>query len=207
MMHQLFITGIGTGVGKTLVSAVFVKALDAAYWKPIQSGDLQDSDSKQVKELTGAAYSIFPERYRLALAASPHKAAAIEQIQIHTSDFELPITNKPLIVEGAGGLFVPISEQEYIIDLIQKLELPVLLVVKDYLGCINHSILSLQALKARNIPLAYVVFNGDFDPDAERIIRKEIPPTTVLINLPTLALVNQETIASIAKSLKRSNLL
>ncbi|WP_430612873.1 dethiobiotin synthase [Flavobacterium sp. JP2137] len=188
---NLFITGIGTGVGKTVVSAVFVEQLQADYWKPIQSGDLDCSDTDQVKKWTHCENSRFhPERYRLSLAASPHKSAAQEGILIKPTDFVLPKTNNRLIIEGAGGVLVPISDDFYMIDLIERLEAAVVLVVRDYLGCINHSLLSIAHLKQRGIPIAQLVFNGAMDPASERVILKSLDSTTQLVRIPELQTID-----------------
>lgn len=181
---NLFITGIGTGVGKTVVSAVLVQQLKADYWKPIQSGDLDNSDTDMVKKLVDQEGKQFhPERHRLKLAASPHKSAAKEGIVIKSSDFELPITSNRLIIEGAGGILVPISDEFFMVDLIHQFKAEVVLVVRDYLGCINHTLLTIEFLKQQKIPIAYLVLNGDMDEDSERVLLKQIGINTQIIRL------------------------
>lgn len=143
---KLFVTGIGTEVGKTVCSAILTKYFNADYWKPIQSGDLHYSDTMKIKEWVGENVFCHPEIYRLQFAASPHQSALQENVNISVNDFKLPETTKNLIVEGAGGLMVPLSDQEFIIDLIENLNIPVALVVRNYLGCINHTLLSVMAL-------------------------------------------------------------
>ena len=175
MIKKVFVTGIGTGVGKTHVSAMLVKLWNADYWKPIQSGDLQRSDSMQVAELADHKVKIFPERYKLTAALSPHASAALDGLNILLSDFSLPYTDRSLVVEGAGGLYVPINDKDFIIDLIVHLKLPVVLVLQDYLGCINHTMLSIEALVSKGIPIDTVVFNGDFSEATFSIIRKHLP--------------------------------
>jgi dethiobiotin synthetase len=180
MPHQYFISAIGTDSGKTLVSAILVEALKAHYWKPIQAGLPKDTD--QVKELVSNEESIFlKERFCLTAPMSPHAAAKIDNIEIKISDFELPKESKDknLIVEGAGGLFVPINysqngKADYVIDLIEHLKLPLILVCNLYLGSINHSILSLETIKNRNINLKGIIFNGESNPDSEQIIEDYI---------------------------------
>lgn len=201
--NRFFITGIGTGVGKTVVSAVLAQHFQAGYWKPIQSGDLAHSDSLEVGGLIDQHLTIYRERFRLQLAVSPHQAAEAENLRIELSDFELPETDGPLIVEGAGGLFVPINDENFVIDLIQQLQLPVVLVVRDYLGCINHTLLSVQALKAANIPAAYVVFNGIFNPAARAILIKHCPPAATIIELPEFEYLNRNEIHKAAIALKK----
>lgn len=156
-----FVTGIDTNVGKTIISAILVEALKADYWKPIQSGDLDHSDTQKVQALVSHPNStFFEEQYRLHTPASPHYAAAVDGIEIDLNTFQLPATSNNLIVEGAGGLFVPLNSKALIIDLIEQLKLPVILVANFYLGSINHTLSSIDALKRRNIPIAGIVFNG-----------------------------------------------
>lgn len=203
LQKQLFITGIGTEIGKTVYSAILTKYFKADYWKPIQSGDLHFSDSMKIKEWVGENVVIYPERYRLQLAASPHQSAAEEEIFINSNDFKLPETQNNLIVEGAGGLMVPISDDEFIIDLIEKLNLPVALVVRNYLGCINHTLLSLMALEQKNIKLEYLILNGSFPEDTERIICKNIQEETKIIRIPEIEKITKENIERITKQLEK----
>ena len=171
MSKQFFITGIGTNVGKTIVSAIVAESLAATYWKPIQAGDLEYSDSIKVNTLTSDQVQVLPEKFRLNTPASPHFAAEIDGIDIHKSDFILPTVEGNLIVEGAGGLMVPINnEGDLYIDLIQQFQLPVILVSMHYLGSINHTLLSIEALKSRKIPIEGIVFVGDENPATEKII-------------------------------------
>lgn len=202
MNKSYFITGIGTGIGKTVTSAVLVKYFSADYWKPIQSGDLDQSDSHQVQYLAGFETKIHPERFRLKFPASPHQSAAMENIDIKVGDFQLPKVDNSLLVEGAGGLFVPLNQEEFVIDLIQSLKLPVVLVIRDYLGCINHSLLSLEALKSRNIPLEYIVFNGMFQPATKSILINHFPDHTKYIELPDIENLSPENINSVVNQLE-----
>lgn len=203
LQKKLFVTGIGTEIGKTVCSAILTKYFKADYWKPIQSGDLHFSDSMKIKEWAGENVAIYPERYRLQLAASPHQSAAEEEILINSNDFKLPETQNNLIVEGAGGLMVPISDDECIIDLIEKLNLPVALVVKNYLGCINHTLLSLMALEQKNIKLEYLILNGNFPADTERVICKNIQEETKIIRIPEIENITKENIERITKQLEK----
>lgn len=199
--NSFFITGIGTSVGKTVVSAVFAQHFQAGYWKPVQSGSLAQSDSIEVAGLIDNQLRIYPERFRLQLAASPHQAADAEGLRIELSDFELPETGRPLIVEGAGGLFVPINDRNFVIELIQQLQLPAVLVVRDYLGCINHTLLSVQALKAAQIPLAYVVFNGTFNPATRAVLVGHCPAGATIIELPEFTCLNKNEVRKAATAL------
>ncbi|MCB0510685.1 MAG: dethiobiotin synthase [Bacteroidetes bacterium] len=156
-----FIAGIDTNIGKTIVSAILTEALEADYWKPIQSGDLTNSDSDKLQALiSNSKTTIHPNAYALQEAASPHYSAALENIHIDLASIHLPKTENHLIVEGAGGLLVPLNDKDLLIDCIQNLGIEVILVIKNYLGSINHSLLSIEALKARKIPVRGLIFNG-----------------------------------------------
>jgi dethiobiotin synthetase len=197
-MHNklLFVTGIGTGIGKTIVSAILVESLKADYWKPIQSGDLDNSDTIKVKSLVSNTKSVFhPEAYRLTQPYSPHKSAALDGIEINTLGITTPITDNQLVIEGAGGLMVPLNNDFLMIDLIQQLDVEVVLVVKHYLGSINHTLLSLDALKSRKIPLKAVIFNGDPDQSSEEIITRYAKCKT--IRIPAINELNKQNIAGI----------
>lgn len=170
---KLFITGIGTDVGKTMASAILTQALEADYWKPIQAGDLDDSDSHKVQQLISNPVSqIFENSYTLTTAASPHLAAAIDGITIDLHHIKEPKTKNNLVIEGAGGILVPLNEMDCIIDLIQK-DYKVILVSRHYLGSINHTLLTYEALKNRNIQLAGIIFSGDENKASEEIILKK----------------------------------
>ncbi len=171
MPKPLFITGIGTGIGKTMISAILVEKLKADYWKPIQSGDLDDSDTLKVKSLITNTKSFFhPEAYRLTQPYSPHKSAAIDNITIEPGKIILPETDNQLIIEGAGGLMVPLAADFLIIDMIKQLNAEVVLVSQYYLGAINHTLLSALALKQYHIPVKGIIFNGDEDNYAKEYI-------------------------------------
>ncbi|PTT01533.1 dethiobiotin synthase [Pedobacter sp. HMWF019] len=200
MNTPLFVTGIGTGIGKTIVSALITEQLQADYWKPVQAGDLEQSDSMKVGSLISNAHStIHPEAFRLKMAASPHKAAAAEQLEILPEDFKLPEINKQLVIEGAGGLMVPLSETFLMIDLIQQLEAEVVLVIRNYLGCINHTLLSLELLKYRTIPIRQIVFNGEMDLATEQVLLKHFPLDVTYVKVPQFRELSQQNIRNTAK--------
>lgn len=160
-MKRFFVTGIGTDVGKTIASAILVESLHADYWKPIQAGDLDNTDTMKVRSLISNTTSKFhPETYQLTKPVSPHAAAEADGIKINIDTLTLPITTNSLIIEGAGGLMVPLNDKFLVIDLIQKLKAEVILVSSNYLGSINHTLLTVEALKSRNIPIAGIIFNG-----------------------------------------------
>jgi dethiobiotin synthetase len=169
----LFVTGIGTEVGKTIVSAILVEKLKADYWKPIQSGDLDNSDTMKVQRLISNPITRFhPEAYRLTQPYSPHKSAALDGITIDLNQIKLPDTDNQLIIEGAGGLMVPLNDEHFVVDLIEKFNAEVILVVKHYLGSINHTLLSLELLKQKKIKAKALIFNGDRDEYSEEAILK-----------------------------------
>lgn len=200
-VKQWFVTGIGTGIGKTLVSTILTECLHADYWKPVQSGDLACSDTQVLESLVSQPVNVHKEQYAFKTPVSPHQAAAMEDTSIMLNSFCLPHTANHLIVEGAGGLFVPLNDTAYMIDLIVKLNLPVVLVIQDYLGCINHSLLSLEALYNRKIELAAVVFNGDFNPYTKELLRSKIAPAVHIIELPWLSDITKEEIKKLAEGL------
>lgn len=169
-MNGFFVTGIGTDIGKTVVSAVLVEALKADYWKPIQCGNLDFPDSDFVKEYSMHHQNIHPEEYLLREPVSPHLAAKIEDKIIEIQYIKTPNTNNYLIVEGAGGLLVPLSNKYLIIDLIIKFQLPVIVVSMNYLGSINHTLLTIAALKQKNIEIAGIIFNGEQNIESENYI-------------------------------------
>jgi dethiobiotin synthetase len=169
---NIFVTGIGTEVGKTIVSAILVEALQADYWKPIQAGDLENSDTHKVKKLVSNTKTVFhPNTFALKTPMSPHAAAEIDGLSIKAKEIERPKTDNTLVIEGAGGLLVPINSTETILDLIQPSDF-VILVSRHYLGSINHTLLSVEALKNRGLENIGIIFNGKENPSTENIIVK-----------------------------------
>jgi len=167
---KLFITGISTDVGKTIASAIITEALEADYWKPIQAGDLDHSDSHFVKSnIKSQKSKIFPNAYQFNTPASPHLAAELEGITIDLKNIIEPKTNNHLVIEGAGGLFVPLNKTDFVIDLIQP-DYKVIVVSRHYLGSINHTLLTIEALKNRKINIVGIIFNGNENRPTETII-------------------------------------
>lgn len=164
-----FITAIGTDSGKTLASAIFCEALSADYWKPVQAGLPRDTDVVR-KLIQNKKTVLHPEQYLLRTAASPHAAAKLDRIAISLAAFKLPETNNTLIIEGAGGCLVPLNDTDFVIDLIPQFKCEVFLISNHYLGSINHTLLTLEALKKRNLSLKGLIFNGDPNEESERII-------------------------------------
>lgn len=198
-MKRYFVTGIGTDVGKTVAAAILTEALQADYWKPVQAGGLDFTDTDMVKSLVSNEKSVFhPEAYRLKMAASPHKAAAAEGIEIDVHGLKLPETQNNLIVEGAGGLMVPLNKRYLVLDLVQQLGLEVILVSRNYLGSINHTLLTAEVLRYRKVPVAGIIFNGEENQTSEDFIVKY----TGLRRLPSIrqeADFCQEAVAQYAK--------
>ncbi len=160
---RIFITGTDTNVGKTVISALLLAGTNGTYWKPIQSGLDTITDTDYVRQATQLdATHFLPEQFRLTQPLSPHLSAAIDGVTIDLSDLQLPsqVAHSPLIVEGAGGLMVPINDRHYIIDLIAAWQLPVCLVARSTLGTINHTLLSIAQLRRYQIPILGVIVNG-----------------------------------------------
>jgi dethiobiotin synthetase len=165
-MTPIFITGIGTEIGKTLVSAIVAEALKADYWKPIQAGFDEGTDNQKVKKLITNKTSVFYEElYKLKLPASPHIAARQEDKRINLDEINnrfRSIQSNCLIIEGAGGLMVPLNEKEFMIDLIEMLQAKVILVSRNYLGSINHSLITAALCKQRTLDVAGWMFNDQY---------------------------------------------
>ncbi|HVD97421.1 MAG TPA: dethiobiotin synthase [Cytophagaceae bacterium] len=192
-----FVTAIGTDSGKTLVSAILTEALQADYWKPIQSGP--DRDVETVIKLTNNGHSFFyQESYYLSKPLSPHAAAKADGVTIDLTRVLLPDNNgNHLVIEGAGGVLVPLNDQDFVIDLAVKFEAEVVLVVNHYLGSINHSLLTVQELKRRNIKVKGIIFNGPPNPESEDIILKHSGYKCLLRILPENK-IDQETVTRYA---------
>ncbi|MBY0426409.1 MAG: dethiobiotin synthase [Cytophagales bacterium] len=171
MPKRYFVTAIGTGCGKTVVSAILTEALQADYWKPVQSG-MDDIDRMTVQSLVANPKSVFhPERYLLRTPVSPHAAARIDGVEIQLEDFRLPVTNNNLIIEGAGGVLVPLNDRGgMVIDLAVKFDAEVILVSNIYLGSINHTLLTINELRSRGVRIKGLVFNGESNPESENFI-------------------------------------
>ncbi|MDO5105422.1 dethiobiotin synthase [Capnocytophaga sp.] len=168
--NTFFITGISTDVGKTIVSAIVTEALQADYWKPIQSGDLYNSDSDKVKRLISNPKSAFhPSAYALQTPASPHWAAQVDGVQIEIEKIIRPATENQLVIEGAGGLLVPLNNQYTIANLMLPSD-KIILVSRHYLGSINHTLLTFEALKQRGLSVFGIVFSGESNPSSEAVI-------------------------------------
>jgi dethiobiotin synthetase len=169
---NIIVAGIGTEVGKTIVSAILCEALTADYWKPVQAGSLDNTDSHLVSKLLRdtSECRVWPEAVCLTKPMSPHAAAEIDQVEISLDSINLPKAQNHLVIELAGGLMVPLSSSVSNVDLVKKLACPVVLVSSYYLGSINHTLLSLYLLKSENIPVLGVIFNGETNTQSKEII-------------------------------------
>lgn len=168
--NTFFVTGISTDVGKTIVSAIITEALQADYWKPIQAGDLHNSDTHKVKKLISNTKTVFHKgAYDLQTPASPHLSAKLDNIEIEIDKIIRPKTENYLVIEGAGGLLVPLNEKHTIADLILPSD-KIILVSRHYLGSINHTLLTYEALKQRNLSIYGIIFSGKENSSSESII-------------------------------------
>lgn len=173
-MHKILVAGIDTGVGKTVVSAILTVLFQADYWKPIQSGEEEISDTVLMKKwLSSTKHTIHPPTYSLKHRLSPHHAARLENISIKKDAFIFPQTKRHLIVEGAGGVLVPLTTKILTLDLFQAWGCAWVIVSKHYLGSINHTLLTIDALKRRHISLLGLIFNGAPNPDTEAAILEQ----------------------------------
>lgn len=185
-MKHIFVTGIGTEVGKTVASAIITEALEADYFKPIQAGDLENSDTHKVEKLISNTHTKFhPNAYALKTPMSPHAAAEIDKVEIKAENIQRPQTNNEyLVIEGAGGLLVPLNSKETIADLMQK-EDKIIVISRHYLGSINHTLLTIEALKSRGLICGGIIFSGEEHPTTEAIIEQ-------MTHVPILGRIDQE---------------
>jgi dethiobiotin synthetase len=198
---NIFVTAIGTDSGKTIASAIITAALQADYWKPVQCG-MDETDSSIIKTLVSNPLTkIHPEKYLLKTAASPHLAAEIEGIKIQLEDFILPATSNDLILEGAGGILVPLNyDGDFVIDLAAKFEAEVIVVANLYLGSINHTLLTINELKRRNLNIKGIIFNGEPNETSEKVILS-LTNLTCLLHIKKEAFFTKELVSEYAKKI------
>jgi dethiobiotin synthetase len=197
---NIIITGIHTGIGKTICSAVICQALGYDYWKPVQAGDLENSDSIFIKKnVSNPACILHAETYRLPVYASPHFAAAEGGIVIKPEDFILPCTDNSLVIETAGGIMSPLASNFLNIDLIMELNQPVIVVSNNYLGSISHTLLTVAALQQRHIPIEGLVFSGAVVESTRQFIL-EHTRLPLLFSIPLFEKIDRETIAGFVKT-------
>lgn len=200
---KYFVTGIGTEIGKTITSAILTEALEADYWKPIQAGDLENTDTEKVRSLISNKKSNFHEEsYRLKHAMSPHAAAKREGVHINLKNIKMPKHHNPLIIEGAGGLLVPLNDTDCVIDLTKQMDCEVILVSQNYLGSINHTLLSIEALKNRFIPIKGILFNGSENSETKEIILSKTG-LKYLGSIPLLDEISKKSIKEVSKKFAR----
>ncbi len=194
-MKGVFVTGTDTGIGKTLVSAWLARNWGADYWKPIQTGAAEDSDSATVERLAPEV-TIHPPSVVLQAPLSPYDAAKRERLRIDLSALQPPATARPLVVEGAGGVMVPINELALMVDLMARLQLPVVVVARSGLGTINHTLMTLEMLRRRHVPVLGVVMNGQRNPGNRQAI-EHFGGTPVLAEIQPLLAVTASVLASL----------
>ncbi|WP_152285849.1 dethiobiotin synthase [Flavicella marina] len=201
-MKKIFITGISTEVGKTLVSAIVTEALEADYWKPVQAGELDYSDTDKVAEMISNTITTFHQNsYALETPMSPHAAAEIDQIQINIDSIICPNTNNNLVIEGAGGLLVPLNDHDTILDII-KPDYKIIVVSRHYLGSINHTLLTTQLLQEKGFDVS-IIFSGDAHPTTESIIAKKTD-AKIIGRIDEEKSINKETIKKYAQRFREN---
>lgn len=207
-MNAIVVSGTDTGIGKTVFSAGLTRFLDGLYWKPVQSGPEEETDSETIAHLSGVpAERILPEAYRLKTPASPHLAAAIDGVTIDVERLAPPRTERPLVIEGAGGLLVPLTEDVLTIDVFARWGLPLVLCARSGLGTINHTLLSLEALRRRGVPVLGVALLGEPHGENARIIAR-LGQVPVLGTLPMLDPLTPDSLAAaFAASFRRGDFL
>jgi dethiobiotin synthetase len=198
-MRGVIVAGIGTEVGKTLVAVALCERLHAMYWKPVASGseDGPTDDLLAKRLLRGGDERVLPTTYSFTKSLSPHVAARLDGQAIELANLRLPLSSTPIVVELAGGVAVPLNDRETNLDLIQKLALPVVVVSRHYLGSINHSLLTIEALRMRGVAIAGIIFNGDELPDTERIIL-QLAGVRCLGRVPNLKQVDSDALVEVS---------
>jgi dethiobiotin synthetase len=193
-MRTIAIVGIHTGIGKTIASAVIAEALGADYWKPVQAGDLENTDTIQVaKLLSNGMARVHPEAHKLTEAMSPHAAAYMDKVEIDYNLFPFPKTERILVVETAGGLHSPMTGNATMADFVQHYDLPVILISNNYLGSINHTLMSVEVMKARGIKLLGIIMNGEPNNSSESFIQ-EYSGLPIIAHIPRFDSLTHENI-------------
>ncbi|HMI66258.1 MAG TPA: dethiobiotin synthase [Cyclobacteriaceae bacterium] len=204
MRKAIAIMGIHTGIGKTIVSAILAEGLQADYWKPVQAGDLQNSDSKKVKSLLSNTKStVHPEAVRLNHPLSPHEAARLDGVEINFELMVWPKTPRYLLVETAGGVMSPINDEATMVDFVSFYNLPVVLVVRHYLGSINHTLMSIDVLKGREIKVLGLIISGHPNPASQSFISaySRVP---ILAQLPEMPVISASSVREVAHTHRTS---
>lgn len=201
--RSYWITGTDTDVGKSVVSAMLVTAMESSYWKPVQSGTLSGTDTDFVERVSGLTKDHFiPEVYKTTQPLSPHLSARIDDITIDMDAFHKPdvsvIKNDTLVMEGAGGVLVPLNSENFVIDLIKQISAPVIIVCRSALGTINHSLATIEVLRSRNIPIKGFIMNGPKNIENERAVR-DCGQIEHLGNIPKLGKVDRKSLLQVWK--------
>ena len=205
MSKAYIVTGTDTGIGKTTVAAMLVLALDAVYWKPIQSGTEEGTDRQRVQALTQLPDDrLLPERYVLSQPLSPHRAAELDGIEIKAEALVLPAFDRTLVIEGAGGLMVPVTRNKLQIDVFADWSLPIILCARTALGTINHTLLSIEALRGRHMRLHGLIFVGDDNPDNMRTIA-DFSGARILGHVPRLDRIGRAALLDVARGFRRED--
>src|SRR6267142_6230989 len=204
MRKAIAIVGIHTGIGKTVASAILAESLRIDYWKPVQAGDLQNSDSKKMRSLISNAESVVhPEAVRLNHPLSPHEAARLDGVEINFKSMVWPETPRPLLVETAGGVMSPMNDEATMVDFVSFYNLPAVLIVRHYLGSINHTLMSIEVLKRREINVLGLIISGHANPASESFISAHTP-FPILAQLPELPVVDASSVKEVARTHRRS---
>ena len=204
MRKAIGIMGIHTGIGKTVTSAILAESLRVDYWKPVQAGDLQNSDSKKVASLISNTESVVhPEAVRLNHPLSPHEAARLDGVEINFESIVWPKTPRHLLVETAGGVMSPINDKATMIDFVSFYNLPVVLIVRNYLGSISHTLMSIDVLNSREIKVLGLIISGHPNPASQSFI-SSYSPVPILAQLPELPVINASSVKEVADAHRRS---
>ena len=204
-MKGVFITGTDTNIGKTVASTILALGTNSLYWKPIQSGLEEETDTEFVSKFLGTE-NTFEETYRLNSPLSPNHSAQIDGVEICINDFAIPpLKNRSLIIEGAGGVLVPLNSSELIIDLIKKMNFPCIVVAKSGLGTLNHTLLTVEALKKRKIPIKGIILNGDANNKNKESI-ESFTGVKVILEIPTITDISKESLLNVYKKIETKEL-
>lgn len=204
-MNNIFITGIGTGVGKTVAAACVAEALGAQYWKPVQAGLEEGTDTETVRSLTSQKVTVHDELYRLQMPASPHLAARSEGLVIQEEHIlrdarRLQQPGRPLVIEGAGGLMVPLNGNYFFLDLARALDARVIVVAQNYLGSINHSLLTAMALRSEGLKVTGWIFSGDHHTNEDDVVAWSQYP--LITRIPQAARLNRDFVSLEAEMMR-----
>lgn len=197
-----FVTAIGTDSGKTVISAILTETLKADYWKPIQAGMPRDTATVEALVTNGVS-NFHREQYLLNTPASPHAAAKIDEVTIALDQFKIPDTDRDLVIEGAGGILVPLNDSDFVIDMVSLFQAQIILVANLYLGSINHTLLTIEALKQRKLSVKGLIFNGPPNPESESIILKH-SGYRCLLKIPQEPIIDTTIIKKYAEALGNS---